>query len=102
MLNEKTIKKYGDPFEWTHPINPKTGQREQQRAVWSFGGYYSNQIDRALRDDDADGFIDLMRAAELDQTSTTLDGITMSLYCKKRAAMKCKDALQKLEPFSAR
>ena len=94
-LSERTKKKYGDPYDFTHPVF--NGQREHIRSVWGFGGYYERAIDTALRHDDPDGFVELMRAAELDASTLTFDGMTMEGYCNKRNAEKCKAALKKLQ-----
>lgn len=101
MISEATKKKYGDPYDFTHPVNPQTGLRVQLRSVWGFGGWYANALDAALRHDDPDAFVEIMRAGEMDSTTTTLDGQTMQQYCRKREAKKCEKALKDLEKQEA-
>lgn len=96
-MNDETKKKYGDPYNFTHPLNQQTGIREQTRSIWGFGGFLANAIDVALRHDEPDGFVDLMRDAKLDASAKTFDDLTMEQYCDKYSATKCKKALIKLK-----
>ena len=92
-LSKTTKERYGDPDLICYRLDA-SGQRVQNTAIWGFGGYLANAIDASLRRDDPDGFVDLMRAAELTAKAETLDGLTMEQYCDKRGASKCKAALK--------
>lgn len=92
-LSARTIEKYGNPDEWCYSKHPQTGEMTHQRSVWGFGGWFSHQIDRALRDDDPNGFVDLMKAAKLDANSQTFDGRTMAQYCDKYGSERCRAVL---------
>lgn len=98
-LSEETKKKYGDPYDFTHPL--VNGLRVQTRSVWGYSGYYANTIDAALRHDDAGTFVEVMRAAGLDAKTETFDGLSMGKYCDKRGAKKCKAALKTLQDQAA-
>jgi hypothetical protein len=98
-LSDETKRKYGDPYDFTHPV--VNGVREHIRSVWGFAGYYERAIDAALRHDDPEGFVELMRAAELDADTRTFDGMSMAQYCDKRGAARCKKAIKTLQDQAA-
>lgn len=81
-------------FEQWSPLD-KAGI--QHKSVWSFGGYYENMIDMALRKDDPEAFVHFMRAAGLDDKAMTFDNKTMAQYCDKYKSVKCKKALSVLK-----
>jgi hypothetical protein len=92
-MTDDLKKRYGDPYEFTHPVNPQTGERTQTRSLWGFGGWYSNAIDVALRNDDAEAFIYFVRESGLDKEFVTLDGSSAEQICNRRNAVKCKKAI---------
>lgn len=74
---------------------------ESRKEPWPFLGYKSEMVNLALTKDDPVGFVGWMRECGLDNTSKTLDNLTMEAYCERRGAEKCKAALSQLEPIAA-
>ena len=89
------IERYGNPDDavWSKDA---AGNRIQRNSLWSFGGWYSNIIDLALKKDDPEAFGFFVKKAGLDKEWQMLSGHTPEQYCELRGAKKCKAALPKI------
>ena len=86
-----------DEWKERYPTRDSNRDRNGNPLPWPFLGYLSEMVNLSLVRDDPEGFVGWMRESGLGRDARTFDNLSMEAYCKKRGAVKCLDALYKLD-----